>query len=133
MSSAERVIDPVSQVELVVPVFATPERAIRRAALQRQGELRTIRFFPDWGHAWPLWENSTDGYDLCPEDLDVSEKLAQDLRQWHDDWSASFARSLEWSTEKVAERWRQSGDQLLARLQEEVWDFAEVVGTHRTY
>ena len=57
MSDAERVIDPETQVELLVPSWATPESVVRREALKREGLLRRIRFWNEWGHAWPLWED----------------------------------------------------------------------------
>lgn len=47
---------------------------------------RLLRFFPDWGHRWPLWENGTDKYAMEPADFGLSEKLTLDLRDWYDFW-----------------------------------------------
>lgn len=38
-------------------------------------EEREIRFFFDYGHPWPLWENYTDEYALTPEDYGLSPEL----------------------------------------------------------
>lgn len=132
MSVGNWVLDPVTQVELEVPIYATPESTIARSVKRRNGELRTIRVFPDVGHEWPLWEPGSDIYAIGPEDLPISEGLAGDLRVWYDDWEMSFSRSFSWSSDAEAERWRQRGDVLLDRLQQELWLQAEVVGTYRS-
>jgi|APHig2749369809_1036254.scaffolds.fasta_scaffold1161261_1 hypothetical protein len=45
MSDVNWVVDPITQIELVIPPFASSERAIKRAALERDGGLRHIRFY----------------------------------------------------------------------------------------
>lgn len=131
MGDMDRVVDPVTQVELVVPAFATPERAIERAALDRAGRLRRIRFFLDGTNPWPLWEDQGDTYMPTPRDLGLSDKLENDLR----DWSASWNAHVRYNGDPIDPAWRRSwlhrGDELLGRVQEQVWDFAEVVPEHR--
>ncbi|WP_460513609.1 hypothetical protein [Frigoribacterium salinisoli] len=53
------VVDPVTQVELVVSPAISVERVLERERRRRDRELRSIRFFVDWGHAYPLWEDGT--------------------------------------------------------------------------
>lgn len=133
MNASGRVLDPVTQVELEVPSFATPESTIERAEKRRQGELRTIRLSPDWAHEWPLWELGSDKYAIDPGDLSLSDDLVSDLRAWHDHWEISFTPSMRWSTDAEGDQWRLRGDQLLDRLEQELWLEAEVVGAYRRY
>jgi hypothetical protein len=129
----ERIVDPVSQVELVVPVHATSEQVIRREALRRDGQLREIRFFPDWGHASGLWESSGDVQVLEPEDLRLSADLARAIEHWSQLWVNEFTPNMAWTSADLAESWRLEGDRLAARISAEVWRFAEVKASHRTY
>ena len=42
MTGGAWVVDPVRQVELWVPDYATPDSAVRRAAVKREGLLRSV-------------------------------------------------------------------------------------------
>ncbi|WP_130177107.1 hypothetical protein [Cryobacterium sp. SO1] len=128
MSDDSRVVDPVTQIELVVPVYGTPERTIRRAALARKGLIRTVRFYPDWPHPWPFW--GEEGA-VSAEDLGLSESLQGDLRRWFDEWNATFRYDTGWPTAATGEAWMSVGDDLVIRVQQEVWDFADVRAEHR--
>ncbi|WP_146073499.1 hypothetical protein [Cryobacterium sp. N22] len=130
MSDDLRVVDPVTQVELVVPVYGTPERAIRRAALAREGLIRTIRFYPDWPHLWPFWGEKGE---VSAEDLGLSESLQEDLRRWFEKWNATFRYDTGWPTAATGEAWMSVGDDLVYRVQQEVWDFADVRAEHRGF
>ena len=50
-------------------------------AREYPAEEREIRFFFDYGHPWPLWENYTDEYAMTPEDYGLSPELVALLRQ----------------------------------------------------
>ncbi|WP_434316858.1 hypothetical protein [Leifsonia sp. P73] len=124
------VIDPATQVELPVPAFSDPESTVLRETRRRSGELRVVRFFPDHGHRWPLWDSSV-GYTAVPEDFGLSGALTRDLRQWYDEWEAAVGPAEPWK-DPVAERaWEDRGDVLAVRLAAEVWDFAIVYVAHR--
>ncbi|KFF58407.1 hypothetical protein JF66_18805 [Cryobacterium sp. MLB-32] len=123
-------MDPVTQVELVVPAFANEERAIRRAGRQRDGALRVIRFYPDWPHIWPLWDEELGA--VSADDLGFSSELQHDLRQWFDYWNATFTHHEGWPSSAAGDVWTTAGDVLVDRLQQEVWDFTEVRAEHHT-
>ncbi len=46
-----------------------------RPAREYPTEEREIRFFFDYGHPWPPWENYTDEYAMTPEDYGLSPEL----------------------------------------------------------
>lgn len=125
-----RIVDPVTQIELVVPTFATPQSAIRRAARQRGGLLRLIRFYPDWPHTWPLWDEELGP--VSAGDLRLSPELQADLRIWLDYWNVTFNHHEGWPSASTGEVWMSAGDALAERLQKEIWDFAEVRAEHRS-
>jgi hypothetical protein len=131
MSEVDRVVDPVSQVELVVPPFASPERAINRAALDRDGGLRRIRFYPDGTNPWPFWEDEGELFMPTPGDLGLSSELETDLRDWYNSWNANVRYGGEPLDPAWLTPWLARGDELAARVQEQVWDFAEIVPEHR--
>ena len=123
------VVDPVTQVELWVPPYGTPERAIHREARRRDGLLRVIEFYPDGG--WFLWEPAGDLSPLIPSDLGLSEGLSSRMREWHDYWNTSFRLDAGWPNCELADRWECEGDLLLGQLREALWDVAEVVAKYR--
>jgi hypothetical protein len=124
------VVDPVTQVELPIPAFSDPASTVLRESMRRFGDLRVVRFFPDHGHRWPLWDASV-GYTAGPEDFGLSPDLTQTLRQWYDEWEAAVGPAEPWK-DPVAEReWEERGDVLAVRLAAEVWDFAIVAVAHR--
>ncbi|WGD37765.1 hypothetical protein [Lysinibacter sp. HNR] len=119
-------IDPISQIEIPVPPFATPERAIKRAERERAGQLRQIRFYPDGTNPWSLWENTETNPLPTPHDLGLSSQLAADLQAWYEDWSVNFRYDGP-QDEDFSRRWLTEGARLAAQLREEVWDFAEII------
>lgn len=125
-----RAVDPVTQEELSVPSFSTVEATISRSAKRRAGELRTIRFFPDHGHDWPLWDSKA-GYTATPDEYGLSEELVAALRRWYDEWEAAVGPGDGWRDQEQRDDWIQRGDQLAAWLTREVWDTAEVIVEHR--
>lgn len=130
-SSDVRILDPETQEELVVPAFSTAAATIERAAKQRAGTLRLIRFFPDHGHRWPLWENGSATYTMTPDDYGLSDDLRGALREWYDDWERHVGAGVGWSDVPTRERWIRRGDELAAALGREVWAIAEVRAEHR--
>jgi len=131
MGEVNRVVDPVSQVELIVPSFASPERTIERATLERRGGLRRIRFYLDGTNPWPFWEDHSDTYMPTPADLGLSPELESDLRDWYDSWNVSVRYNGDPVDPVWLDAWLLRGDELVGRVQEQVWDFAEVIPEHR--
>jgi hypothetical protein len=121
------VLDPVTQHELAVPPYASDESAIERAAKKRAGRLRSIRLFPDYCRRYPLWEDGTDHYTLEADDLGLSAELGEGLRLWQERWDNECLWKSEWSSERARLDWLREGTELCARLQQEVWEFAEVL------
>ena len=121
-----RVVDPVSQVELIVPPYATPERTIARARLQREGRLRQLRFYPDGTYPWSLWEAGAENNMPSPAELGLSANLTEELRRLFEDWSVNFRYDGP-QDEAFARRWRAKAAELTARLEEETYDFAQVL------
>jgi hypothetical protein len=124
-------VDPVTQVELRVPSYATPESAIRREALRRDGRLRIVRLVPERTASWPLWEAGSDYVDS--DQYGLSEELQSALRHWTAHWEETFDIDTGWPVVGTWEAWADEGDLLADRLQHELWDVADVVAEHRTY
>ncbi|GAA4152340.1 hypothetical protein [Leifsonia shinshuensis] len=124
------VLDPVTQVELTIPAFSNADSTVVREAKRGSGELRRVRFFPDHGHRWPLWDSSV-GYTAGPEDFGLSGELTQALRHWCDEWELAVGAGEPWKDPVAQRAWEERGDLLALRLAEEVWDFAIVHAEHR--
>ncbi|MGH1522696.1 hypothetical protein ACRAWC_00830 [Leifsonia sp. L25] len=125
-----RAVDPTTQEELPVPSYSTVEATIARSAKRRAGELRTIRFFPDHCHDWPLWDTCA-GYTATPDEYGLSEELVSALRRWYDEWEAAVGPGEGWRDPEDQQAWSERGDELAAWLTREVWDTAVVVAEHR--
>lgn len=126
-----RVVDPVTQVELLVPSAISDERAIDHARREREGELHRIRFFLDWGHDYPLWEDFTDKYTMEPSDYGVSAKLGQRLNEWSRFWQLHYDPFDGWDDPENQTRWLETGDALVRLLEVEVYDIAVVLPQFR--
>lgn len=91
---------------------------------------RVIRMFPDYGRDYPLWENSTStwdvGYTTNPETYGLSEQLAGELAAWQTFWEEHLDPYDGWDSNANMTQWLRDGDQLAARLQAEVAQFADV-------
>jgi hypothetical protein len=127
VNEASWTLDPVTQVELFVPSWSTPDQAIARAALKRAGRLRVIRFTNDWTHPWPLWEPGAERYNLRPEDLGLTAALAAALHDWHGRWELGESPATARSSDEAGSTWEAEGEALAEAVQEHVWDFADVV------
>ncbi len=130
-SEDRRVVDPMTQLEVLVPPGITDERAIEHTREEHNGELRRIRFFVDWGHNYPLWESSTDKYAMDPDDYGISLQLGQRLNAWSRLWQ-QYVHPLDgWDTQENNVRWLTTGDQLVRLLEIEVYDIAVVLPQFR--
>ncbi|HCS59048.1 MAG TPA: hypothetical protein DIW80_19380 [Gordonia polyisoprenivorans] len=91
---------------------------------------RTVRLFPDYGRDWPLWENSTEtwnvGYATTPNDYGLSAELTQRIRAWHDVWEQELS-ALDREPDAVIEaRWRTEGHRIAELLAAEIGDYADI-------
>ena len=121
-----RVIDPMTQQELLVPHEISDDRAIEQARIQRAGELRVIRFFLDWGHNYPLWESFTGKYAMEPSDYDLSPELGQRLLEWSQFWQRHFDPFDDWDEQENEDTWLTRGHELVRLLEVEVYDIAVI-------
>ena len=91
---------------------------------------RVIRLFPDYGHRWPLWENSTPDhpskYTMEPADFGLSETLTDRLRAWYDAWEAENLYENGWSSRAKERAWKAEGASIAEQLRSEVIAFADV-------
>jgi len=121
------VVDPVTQIEVRVPAGILPEQAIAHARRSRDGELRQIRFFLDWGRRYPLWENGSDSYTKEPGDYGLTVDLGERLQAWSQTWTQNCSPEQGWSDEHLRETWIADGHRLADEVEVEVYDFAEVI------
>lgn len=98
------------------------------------GIRRTIRFFCDLGHRFPLWESGTEEYARMPEDYDLSDELSMALGEvsarYAEFWDEIYDcenRGIDWSVTENGRLWWADGDRALAALRAEVEAFADVV------
>jgi hypothetical protein len=132
-SEGRRVVDPVTQEELLVPNAISDVRAIEHARRERAGELHRIRFFLDWGHGYPLWEDGTHKYTMAASDYGISDALGRSLHDWYLYWELHFDPFDGWDSATNRQEWLTTGDSLVRRLTVEVYDIATVVPLFRTY
>lgn len=85
---------------------------------------RTIRFFFDWGHQWPLWENGSEKYAMEPSDYGLSPDLTRRLRAVYDSWLDHW--DCGWDSPEALAAWTSDRRQAVAILRREVADFADV-------
>jgi hypothetical protein len=97
--------------------------------MKPSGQRRVIRLFPDYGHEWPLWDNSTperpSNYTMKPEDYGLSDALTAQLAAWYELWEAHCSENG-WDDPAHEAQWRRDGRAIAAQLQREVADFADV-------
>ncbi|MCL2515696.1 MAG: hypothetical protein FWD85_03535 [Microbacteriaceae bacterium] len=99
-----------------------------------------IRFFPDWGHRWPLWGFTANaGPALTPNDLGLSPELAADLRVWWDFWDAHLIPDPPkpakpgWDDERNCRAWVEAGMSLQQRLAAELGSAYRVRASFASY
>jgi len=130
-SERRRVLDPVTQQEILVPRGISDERAIEHARKEREGELHRIRFFVDWGHRYPLWESFTEKYAMEPDDYGLSPGLGRRLGEWALFWTAHVEPAEGWDDPANQALWLATGDELVRELELEVYDIAVVLAEFR--
>ncbi|MFC4223591.1 hypothetical protein [Lysinibacter cavernae] len=85
---------------------------------------RVIRFFPDDGNPWPLWETGTEAYMQTPEALGLSLSLTNELRVWTDFWLEHF--SFGWDSPANHQAHLDQAEILSSRLEIELSGIAVV-------
>lgn len=92
--------------------------------------MREIRFFPEHGIKYPLWESFTDKYAMEPSDFDLSDGLTTRLAAYMDFWSTHLtdreSPDFEWDSAENEQHHWEEGDRLVEQLRLEVKDFAVV-------
>lgn len=109
------------EVCLVKPVPPDPE------FIGQRPERRRIRFFPDWGVRFPLWETGTNKYAMEPSDYLLSASLDRRLEEWMDHWVSHFDPFEGWDSPEAATHSRAASDKLITELRAEVGHFADVL------
>ena len=91
---------------------------------------RRIRLMVDYSADWPLWENSTEtwdvGYNVSPELYGLSPKLSERLMAWNQLFQENMDPVAGWESAQLRELWRAMGQRLLVQLRAEVAHFADV-------
>lgn len=69
---------------------------------------RVIRFFPDYGRDWPLWEKSSPtwdvGYPTTPEMYGFSDELTRDMAEGNSLWAVNFDHMNSWKSAAAREQ-----------------------------
>lgn len=125
-ATSEWTIDPRSQVEWPVPDGVSVDRVVEHARRVSAGELRTIRFLPEWTVEWPLWEDDSDKYAMEPSDYGLSSELAGAIRAWSMSWQQNCNPATGWVSEASRAEWHRTGEYLVAALQIELYDVARI-------
>jgi hypothetical protein len=123
----QRVVEPVTQVEWVVPAFATVERTLVRARRDREGTLLRLRMFPDHCAGFPLWGQGGLWDPDGPDATWLSTGLEAELRRWQqiwDDHCLIFEKG--WTDPAIGEWWAAEGARLHTRVADASWEVASV-------
>ena len=102
---------------------ALPQWRVQFGPPRPAPDAQVWRFFPDWGHQWPLWH--PEGGTGYPDELGLSPALQRELAQWYAHWAEHTRFDGDgWDhpdSRAEHERW---GDDLVERLR---WEAPSVV------
>jgi hypothetical protein len=87
---------------------------------------RQVRFFPDHGHLWSLWEAAAGGA-VSPEMYGLSRSLTRAIRSWTAHWEEFCDPFTGWTSEESREESARAGDEIVVRLRQELGAGYEVV------
>ncbi|MEY9953964.1 hypothetical protein [Leifsonia sp. EB34] len=118
------VLDPITQVELWAPEGCDPGSAIRRAQLQRDGALISVRLLPEHGVSWPIWQREVGLLD--ENSLPLSPALNAALREWSLFWATHLSMDGEWSSADNRDWWFRRARELEDALEIELWEVAVI-------
>ena len=121
---SHRLLDPVTQVELVVPDGISDADAIKHARLRRAGQLRHLRLSPEWGTGCFLF---SDGGGADPEHFNITPNMADRLRKWAAHWEELGNPFTECTDLDALDTWCQQGLTLAIALQRELYMTTVVV------
>jgi len=89
--------------------------------------MRTVRYFYDLGHGWPLWEDGTDSYAMTPADYGLSTELSEQLAGLHAEFEAhwdaidwALRRGQDWQATPWGKGWARRSEDALESLREEL-------------
>ncbi|GAA2538869.1 hypothetical protein ACQUSY_07175 [Microbacterium sp. YY-03] len=114
----ERVLDPESQVEYVVPAYSTPDETLDRARRIAQGRLGLVYMASFSTRYLPPLEDEGGGA------VPISDGLRERLNRWFDygrEQPDSFAEDPGYVI------WEMLGDELYEKVVAELWSSAVVV------
>lgn len=120
-------MDPETQVEVLVPVSISRERAAARMKGEQQGRIRSIRVFPELGNEYSLWESGTSEYAKTPSDYGVSRALSEDIQRWTLTWEQECALNSGWNSPEAQTQWVRQGHDIVERLELELYDVARII------
>lgn len=130
VDDARIIIDPVTWLEVEVPIYATDTAAIEKEHRRREGRISSLILEPEYGCGVPLWDRSG------PVDLEsygVSRKLRDDLSAWLSFWEDNFHYEHGWASAVSRKEWSERGEDLYGRLCREVWELADVKPEFRKF
>lgn len=88
---------------------------------------RIIRVFPELGSSSPLWEPGSHNSNPSPEDLGLSEDLAERLREWYQFWLDHSHWDTGFDSEKSKSQFLAMRRTIINQLRGELADSAVVV------
>ncbi|MFB9285747.1 hypothetical protein [Pseudoclavibacter helvolus] len=121
---SHRLLDPVTQVELVVPDGISDADAIEHARLRRAGKLHRLRLSPEWATDCFLF---ADDGGVDPEHFNITPKMADRLRGWAAHWEELGNPFTECTDLDALDAWCQQGRILATDLQRELYMTTVVV------
>ncbi|MDJ0379189.1 hypothetical protein [Cryobacterium sp. PH31-L1] len=83
-------------------------------------EHRVVRFFPDYGARWCLWEDGSENYTPTATELGASAQLEDQIGEWYDFWEIHVEPGIGWDNPADREAWRTQGNRIVADLNEEL-------------
>lgn len=89
--------------------------------------LRQIRFFYDWGHQWPLWENGATHYAAEPQHLGLSDELAKEMLSLYRFWSTNMEPETGWARPNQQAEFLIWAAQVALKLQREISSWGVVL------
>lgn len=82
--------------------------------------MREVRFFPDYGARWCLWEAGTENGTPFATELGASREVEARIGAWYDFWETHCPVFVGWDHETNLRAWRKEGHEIVAELRSEL-------------